>query len=362
MRIRHRRAWRGNRRVISWGVGTLVLGLALASASVAVARTSAKAPLPYPKTAKTCGTSDIKMAFVSPLGNTYGQAIEKGIRQYLKPCKNVSISNFDTGFDSQKQFNVIQDITTQKTFKAILFLPLDGVGVVPAVEGAIKAGIQVVNFNNPLGNDFTTARVHIRGQAGTVIEPQYQRGIWEAQIAALACKGDNNCKIGYIAGVIGISAELAIKLGFDKELKKHSNMHLTTYQGGGQYLPDPSRTVAQNMLQAHRDLDVIVASGDQMIRGAEIAVADANRQKQVKLIGLGGSQIGVAAVKAGRWFGTVITQPLDQGRLTGKIALDHVLNPKLPSQGVNPFTYTRRSPLLTKETLAKSKFVPQWSG
>jgi ribose transport system substrate-binding protein len=116
------------------------------------------------------------------------------------------------------------------------------------------------------------------------------------------------------------------------------------------------------MLQAHHDLNVITGSGDQMIRGAELAVDDAGLQKQVKLVGLGGSQIAVAAVKAGRWFGTVITQPLDQGRLSAKVVLDHILNPKLKPQGINPFDYTHRSPLLTKTSLAKSHFVAQWSG
>ena len=204
--------------------------------------------------------------------------------------------------------------------------------------------------------------MHIPGQAGTVIEPQYQRGIWMAQMVAQACGKANPCKIGFIAGVIGISAELAIGAGFKKELAKHPTLELTTYQGGGEYLPDPSRTVAANMLSAHHDLNVITGSGDQMIRGAEIAVDDAGLQSQVKLVGLGGSAIAVQAVKAGKWFGTVITQPLDQGRMSAYIALGRILNPKLPPLGINPFTYTHRTPLLTKAVLDQTHFVPQWSG
>jgi ribose transport system substrate-binding protein len=342
----------------------LMMVVALAALSVTAATAATKPPLKeqMKATAQQCGTSSIKIAIAQPAGNSYGEAITQGIKSFLSPCKNVTVTLFDTGFDSQKQFNTFQNITAQKSYQGILFLPLDGVGVVPAVEDAIKAGIQVVNFNNPLGTDFTTARVHIPGQAGTVIEPQYQRGVWMAQLAAQACTGDKNCKIGFIAGVVGISAETAIKAGFTKELKKHSNMHLTEYRGGGQYLPDPSRTVTQNMLQATSDLDVITGSGDQMIRGAQQAVEDAGKSKQVKLIGLGGSKIAVDAVKAGKWYGTVITQPLDQGRLSAKVVLTHIRNPKLKSEGINPFDYTHRSPLLTKKSLASSKFVPQWVG
>ena len=99
-----------------------------------------------------------------------------------------------------------------------------------------------------------------------------------------------------------------------------------------------------------------------MMRGAALAINSAGKQKQVKIIGLGASQIATAAVKAGQWYGTVITQPLDQGRLTAWVLLQHILNPKLPSQGINPFDYTHRSPLLTQATLASSHFAPQWSG
>jgi len=348
-----------------WAIGVVALvGAAVVGASVARAGPAAAPPkwAAYTPAATKCGTKAIQIAVVQPVTNTYSQAIGKGIRQYLKPCKNVTVTDFDTGFDAQKEFSTFQDITAQHKYQAILFLPLDPVGVIPAVQDAVKAGIQVVNFNNPLGHDYSTPRVHIPGQAGTVIEPQYQRGIWMAQMVAQACGKINPCKIGFIAGVIGISAELAIGAGFNKELKKHPNLVLTTYQGGGQYLPDPSRTVAANMLTAHHDLNVITGSGDQMIRGAEIAVDDAGLQSQVKLVGLGGSAIAVQAVKAGKWFGTVITQPLDQGRMSAYIALGRILNPKLPPLGINPFTYTHRTPLLTKAVLDKTHFVPQWSG
>lgn len=355
-RSRSTRARLANARTVV-GVG---VALATVVTAIMASTSSASTALTEPMTAKQCGTKSIKIAFVSALANTYGQAIEKGLRSYLAPCKNVKVVDFDTGFDAQKEFNTIEDVTTQG-FQGITFLPLDAVGVIPAVKKAAKAGVQVVNFNNPVGNNYKTSAVNVPGMAGTVIESQYQRGIWMAQLSAQACTGISNCKIGFIGGGAS-SAEVAIKAGFVKEMAKHPNMHLTAYSLGGQYLPGPSETVAQDMLQAHHDLSVITGSGDQMMRGAELAIDRAGLQKQVKIVGMGASQIAVAKVKAGTWFGTVITQPLDQGRLTGWIVLRHILNPKLPAQGINPFDYTHRTPLLTKAVLDKTHFVAQWSG
>jgi len=357
--LRKKRA-RLRRRRGAAGVGLALVLLTLLAAAVASA-SSSSSTAGEPMHATQCGTKSIRIAFVSALANTYGQAIEKGMRSYLSTCKNVKVVDFDTGFDAQKEFNTIEDVTTQGTFQGITFLPLDAVGVIPAVKKATKAGLQVVNFNNPVGNNFKTSAVNVPGMAGTVIESQYQRGVWLAQLSAEACQGISDCKIGFIGGGAS-SAEVAIKAGFLKGLVGHSNMHLTAYSLGGQYLPGPSETVAQDMLQAHHDMNVITGSGDQMMRGAQLAIAGAGLQKQVKIIGLGASKIAVAEVKAGVWFGTVITQPLDQGRLTGWIVLRHILDPKLPAQGVNPFTYTHRSPLLTKAVLDKTHFVAQWSG
>ena len=46
-----------------------------------------------------------------------------------------------------------------------------------------------------------------------------------------------------------------------------------------------------------------------MIVGAEQAVEDAGLTGQIALVGNGGSEIAVEAVRDGRWFGTAATYP-----------------------------------------------------
>lgn len=354
--MRHPPRIRGRRAALG---ACALLGLVAALLIPASAAARPAAGPTEPVKATQCGSKPIKIAFVSILENTYGQVIEQGMKQYLAPCKNVSVTNFNAT-DPQSQYSAFQDIATLHKYQGIAFLPLSPTGVIPAMKKAIAAGIQVVNFNNPVGNNYKTAAVNVPGEAGTVLESQYNRGIWLAEMSAEACAGISDCQIGFIGGNAP-AAEGALKEGFDLGMHKHSNMHLVAYSLNGQYLPGPGETVAQDMLTAHRQLNVITGSGDQMMVGAQLAIEHAGLSKQVKIVGLGGSVQGVAAVKAGKWFGTIITQPIDQGRLTGWVLLRHILNPKLPPQGINPFTYTHRSPLLTKGTLAKTHFVPQWS-
>ena len=70
--------------------------------------------------------------------------------------ENVKITPFDTGFTAQKQFSVIQDIVALHKYQGILVQPNDSVGIEPAIKQAIKAGIQVVTLNVPIGPSSTT--------------------------------------------------------------------------------------------------------------------------------------------------------------------------------------------------------------
>src|SRR3954453_16551973 len=119
-------------------------GIALAAALVAtLAATALSAGAASPK--------KIRIAYFAPLANTYVQGELRGIAGVMKKEKNIELVKFDTGFDATKQFNSVQDAITQKKFDGFIVLPLDSVGLVPAVQQAIKAGIKVVNADTPPG-------------------------------------------------------------------------------------------------------------------------------------------------------------------------------------------------------------------
>ncbi|MDX6591318.1 MAG: ribose transport system substrate-binding protein [Gaiellales bacterium] len=302
----------------------------------------------------------IEIAFISPLANTFTSAIYDGAKAGAEG-KNVKITHFDPGQDPQKEFNMIQDILAQGKFKSIVLLPLDAVSIAPVVEDAIAQGVEIVTVNNPLGPRQDTIDTQITDQAASVMDAsQLQRGIWMGEMAVDACEGIDPCEVGYIAGFARISGEKALIDGFKQGISTAPNVKLASYQDGGEYTPEPSRKVIQNMLQANSGIDVIAGSGDQMIRGAELAVADAGLEGKVKLIGLGGSEIGVAGVLSGKWYGTVVTLPFDIGREALEIALQAIEDQTVNEVGVNVTEETGQEPKLTADNAAA--FKPQWTG
>jgi ribose transport system substrate-binding protein len=312
--------------------------------------------------ATACGGSSssnpkVRIAFVAPTGNTFSEAEYKGLKDYAE-AHNAIVDWVDTGFDAQREYAAIQNITVTKKYQGIIVLPLDAVGVIPSIDAAVKAGIQVVALNNPLGPDLNSGAVQVPGVAGVVITPQYQRGIWIGQGVVAACGTTNPCKFALLAGVIGISAEKAIHDGVLKGIEGHPNVILARWAEAGDYTPDKGLTAGQNLLTAIPDLKLITASGDQMVRGVEQAVIRANKVGKVILGSLGASDYGVAAVKDGRWNFVVVTLPINQGTESARILLAHIADPKLPPEAA-PEVPAGMNPILTKENIGD--FKAQWA-
>ena len=131
-------------------------------------------------TASASREATINIAYFAPLANSYVQGELNGIAGVLKNYPNVKLTKVDTGFDATKQYNSVQDAITQKKFEGFIVLPLDSVGLVPAVQQAIKAGIKVVNADTPLGPRQDTVVPQVKGQTGAVFDPWTLRGQWGA--------------------------------------------------------------------------------------------------------------------------------------------------------------------------------------
>jgi ribose transport system substrate-binding protein len=263
----------------------------------------------------------VQIAYFAPQANTYAQATYQGLVEAGKKL-NAQITRFDTGFDAQKEYSQIQDATTLKKFDAFVIIALDPVSLVPAVKAAIKAGIAVVNTDLVLGPKFGVQRPQVAGQAGTVVDlPGYRAQSEVKQLLVLACKDLNPCKVGWIAGFATIDFERSIKYALGGVTKAHPNIKLLAYQDGGGYLADPALKIAQNMLQAHPDINLLATSGDQMTLGAEIAVKGAGLAGKIRIISGGLSCPGQKAVQEGRWFGGTIAVPKTEGVIGGTIAI-----------------------------------------
>jgi ribose transport system substrate-binding protein len=331
-----------------WKISTLLAVTALVPASALAQSPSAPAASP----AGTGGATGVEIAFFAPLANTYVAATIEGINSVAEPAGAV-VTQFDTGFDATLEFSQIQDAVAQQRFDAMIIIPLDSVGLVPAAEEAIAAGIAVVNTDLALGPDLTTSEPQLDGQAGSVLTPGSERAINSSNVLLEACENVDPCRVGWIAGVATIDFEIKIKEKLDEIVAANPSIQLVVYRDGGGYLAEPANGIAQDILAANPDLDVLATSGDQMTLGAELAVNDAGLTpgEDILLIGGGGSCPGVQAVTEGRWFGTTLDVPRTEGELGTQIALDWVSGALTTPTGINAQKESGYPLVLTAETI-----------
>jgi ribose transport system substrate-binding protein len=298
------------------------------------------------------------VAFFAPLANTYVAATLKGMGE-VNASGGIKVTQFDTGFDSAKEFSQIQDATTRGTFDAFILIPLDSVGLVPAVQTAISKGIKVVNTDLTLGPATDTSNPQVKGELASIVNPPSNRSAKMLAAIVAACQDLTPCNVGFMAGAPSLDFEQLIKKGLDAMPTAHPNIKIKSYQTGHGYLAAPAIPIAQNILQANPDLNVLAVSSDQATLGAEQAITGAGMTGKVRLVSAGGSCPAVDAVKAGRWYSTVADVPETEGKLAMQTIVNAIRNGKKGPIGINPVS-TMGDTTITKANA--SAYQCQWQG
>lgn len=303
-----------------------------------------------------------KVAFFTSLGNTYLEATSKGLQEGFGDS-GAEVTSFDSQFDPQKQFSQIQDAIASGQYDAFVVFPIDGNAIVPLMKQAEDAGIAVIDTDFPIGDDFETTAPQVPGVKGSVLLPATKFGEALGEMTVEACAGTSSCEVAIITGFLQDPFENAVVDYTESILAEHPEIEVVAKQQG-ELLAAPALAAVQNILQASPELDVVTAVGDQMASGAEKAVTAAGKTDQVQIIGASASEIGVTAVREGRWFGTSTSLPFTEGEVAAEMVLQAVRSGKVHPAGVNPVEREGLPPYISQGTLKQfpADFTGQWKG
>jgi ribose transport system substrate-binding protein len=299
----------------------------------------------------------LEIAYLSAsTANTWLASSKEAMEKFAGE-NNVTLTEFDAQFKLEEQTKQLQDTIASGKYDGIMLVPL-GPGLIPDVQAAVDAGLKVGLLNQVLGDKFDTVEPQVEGVSVAVLAPPLRSGERLGELALKACEGKDPCRVVYFYGIKGIPLDVAMKQGFDAVTSKNPAVEIVA-EGQGQYLgPDIGRKEMQDILQKTPDFDVVVGS-DQSMQGAQQALEDAGKLDQVAVIGLGGSEAAIQAVKDGKWFGDVFGAPYTEGELAIKGLVDALRNEK-DTGGIDPLTTIDDDGLVTKENVAK--FESQWAG
>jgi len=228
------------------------------------------------------------IASVPPTDHGWLGAISKNAKAAAKAHKDVKFSLLEAA-DADSQAQQIQQAISRKP-DALVVLPQDGAALTPIAQKAERAGIPVINidrlFTKP---DAATA---------TILGDNYQIGVLAAGYISdeLKCQGN----VVEIQGLAGISVTEDRSKGFADELKKRcrGGVKIVAKQPGD-FNPDTGLKVMENILQAEKSIDAVYTHDDDMAQGVVQAIRNANRDDDMFLTGVGGSQDAMKQIAAG---------------------------------------------------------------
>ncbi len=205
-------------------------------------------------------------------------------------------------FDVARQQNQVKDFIVRKV-SAMVLCPCDSKAIGPAIREANRAGIPVFTADIASLDPLAKVAAHVATD-----NLQGGRMAADAVVEALGGKG----KVGILDHPEIESVMLRTK-GFEERLAELNAKPgvkveiVAKLPGGG----DKARSfkAAQDMLQAHADLNAIFAINDPSALGARAALEAAGKADQVKLVGFDGQPEGKAAIKAGKIYADPIQFP-----------------------------------------------------
>jgi ribose transport system substrate-binding protein len=292
--------------------------------------------------------------FVLATANTFSQAHVEGAKAKAAAL-GAKVTVFDGGFDASKQFKQIQDAVASGQYDAFMISPNSSPALVPAAKQAIDKGIKVAAIYGPLGSNLTSFDAQVPGITTTVMDPLDQVGSAVGEGIVKACEGKDPCNAVYIANVPTLPTVQIQAENTKRVASEHPNIKYTQISAAD-FTAEASRKAMQDYLAKTKDVDAVGATGDQGTAGAEIALKDAG-VTGVGLVGSGASEVGVKAIKEGRWLASSTYYPRTGAELALEILVKAVRGEKAES-AVN--TLEGRPTLVTEENV--DDFKPEWAG
>ncbi|WP_235882860.1 ABC transporter substrate-binding protein [Rhizobium rhizophilum] len=210
----------------------------------------------------------------------------------------------DAAGSAAKQVSDVNSMIAQGV-DLIFLAPREEKPLIPAVMAAKKAGIPVILLDRSVDPSLAKAGEDYLTFIGSdFVEEGRRMAEW------LIKNADGKTKIIQLEGTTGSSPANDRKKGFDEAIQAAGGFEIVASQSGD-FARDKGRQVAEALLQAHPDANVIYAHNDEMAIGAISAVEAAGKVpgKDILILSIDGGKEAVQAVVDGKIAAVVECNP-----------------------------------------------------
>jgi len=215
-------------------------------------------------------------------------------------------------FDVAKQKDQIADFIVRGV-SAIIVSPCDSRSIGTSIQAANDAGIPVF-----------TADIACLAEGAQVVTHVASDNVEGGRLAAKAL-ADAIGGAGRIAIIDHPEVESVIQRvqGFEEGLASYPDIEIIA-KLTGRGVKDVAFRTAEDILQAHPDLDGFFGINDDTALGALAAVEKAGKQGRVQIVGFDAVPEAREAINAGQLHADVIQQPMEIGRTTMQAVTDYL--------------------------------------
>jgi ribose transport system substrate-binding protein len=265
---------------------------------------------------KTCGPNNHYVIGFSQANfkEPYRAQVDHVMETLVKNYPQFKLVIADGQATDNTQVSQVENFLTQQV--DILFISAyEAAPLTPIVSRVYKSGIPVIELDRKTeGNDYTS---FVSGDNRAIAK---EAGEYAATL--LPDGGD----VAILEGLPSSSPAIERLEGFKEGIAANSKIKIVAVQPVD-WMEDKAVTVFSAMLQAHPDIKLVYTSNDLAAAGAYIAVKQAGKLGQVKIIGtdgLPGPSGGIRAVADGEWAATFVypTGAAEALDLAKKILID----------------------------------------
>jgi ribose transport system substrate-binding protein len=286
---------------------------ATTAAATTAAATTAAAETAAPKTYKIV---NLWLGMGAPYCPGYKATFEAGCTE-----NGWDLTFFDGEFDAALQANQMDEAIAMKP-DLIILCALDAAGMEPGIKKAFDAGIPVIVDHSKAEQPEYTI--------GFTGPDNYTEGLIGGEMMNKELGGKGNVVI--ITGAAGQEAAINRPGGFkDKLVELKSEIKILAEQPADWDKAKATAVMADWITRYGKDINGVYGADDTLAAGAWVALEEAGYKKgDVIIVGMGGSKEGLAAVKDGLIYGTVLQSPVDAAKKAIeviKMALDQDIQP-----------------------------------
>lgn len=287
-----------------------------------------------------CGKSESddgrpKVGFLITLDHPYWQNMRLGARDEADKL-GLDVTILNAKEDPVLQIQQIKDMIAKKV-DIVCLAPMKKEPLVRGVQMLNKAGIPVIIVNREID-----AGCEYVCYTGT---DTYAGAVVSAKILADAVGGKGQIVEFHMQ--LGTGPELARSKALKDVLKDHPDIKVVeriAHKGKRELV----KTEMQILLQKYPKLAGVYAHGDNFSIAAAQVCRKAKRN-DIKIVGMGGSQEAIDAIKDGLMTGTSYQQPEEEGRSAMRLARKYLNKEKLEKN------YPVNCPAITRENAHKFK-------